>query len=143
MQLRLVSVNSNSDTQQNPIYGLFRKHFSCSQCSPVALADFCTTVPRDQKDPYEYWLRMNRAADTAVECLKEQGKSLDNPSMEVTRMFIRNCPSKDLALTFRSKTIDKWSVHEVQDFKAKAGSRTLSHSQMNYPAHRLEFLALK
>ena len=29
-------------------------------------------------------------------------------------MFIRHCPSKDLALSFRSKSIDKWSAHEVQ-----------------------------
>ncbi len=29
-------------------------------------------------------------------------------------MFIRHCPNKDLALTFRSKPIDKWSAHEVQ-----------------------------
>ena len=28
-------------------------------------------------------------------------------------MFIRNCPCKDLALTFRSKTIDRWSACEV------------------------------
>lgn len=30
-------------------------------------------------------------------------------------MFIRHCPSRDLALTFRSKTIDKWSAREVQE----------------------------
>lgn len=30
-------------------------------------------------------------------------------------MFIKNCPSAELAVTFRSKTIDKWTAHEVQD----------------------------
>ena len=30
-------------------------------------------------------------------------------------MFIKNCPSTELAMTFRSKTIDKWTAHEVQD----------------------------
>lgn len=109
--------NSNIDIHKNPdaIYGLLRKHFSCSQYSSIPLADFYTTMPKDKEDPFEYWLRLNRAADIAVECLKEQGKTLDNPSMEVTRMFIRNCPSKDLALTFRSKTVDKWTAHEVMD----------------------------
>lgn len=29
-------------------------------------------------------------------------------------MFIKNCPSKELSMTFRSKTIDKWSAVEVQ-----------------------------
>lgn len=109
--------NSDINIHNNPdaIYCLLRRHFSCSRYSPVPLADFYTTLPKEQEDPYEYWLRLNRAADIAIECLKEQGKVLDNPSMEVTRMFIRNCPSKDLALTFRSKTIDKWSAHEVQE----------------------------
>lgn len=38
---------------------------------------------------------------------------LDSPSTEVTR--IRNCTSTELAMTFRSKTIDKWTAYEVQD----------------------------
>lgn len=107
--------NSNIDVQGQPdmIYGLLRKHFSCTKYSTVPLADFYSTLPKDQEDPYDYWLRLNRAADVAAECLREQGKTLDNPEMEVARMFIRNCPCKDLALTFRSKIIDKWSACEV------------------------------
>jgi len=95
------------------IYGLLRKHFSCTKYSTVPLADFYSTLPKDHEDPYDYWLRLNRAADVATDCLKEQGKTLDNPETEVARMFIRNCPCKDLALTFRSKTIDRWSACEV------------------------------
>lgn len=30
-------------------------------------------------------------------------------------MFIRHCPSRDLALSFRSKTINKWTAREVQE----------------------------
>lgn len=122
--------NSAIDIQQHPeaIYSLLRKHFNSRQCSPIPLADFYTTLPKDQENPYEYWLRLNRAADVAVDCLKEQGKELDNPSVEITRMFIRNCPSKDLALTFRSKTIDKWSAHEVQDVLNEY------HSEMTFKA---------
>ncbi|XP_042612137.1 uncharacterized protein LOC122144976 [Cyprinus carpio] len=98
----------------NSAYSLLRKHFSCSHYSPVPLADFYTTLPEDNENPYDYWLRLNRAADVASECLQEQGKTLDKPSVEIVHMFIRHCPSKDLALTFRSKPIDKWSAHEVQ-----------------------------
>lgn len=109
--------NGEIDVQHNPhaIYGLLRKHFSSTHCSSVPLADFYSTLPKEQEDPYEYWLRLNRAADIAASCLKEQGKVFDNPGVEVTRMFIRHCPDRDLALTFRSKTIEKWSAREVQE----------------------------
>lgn len=109
--------NGEIDVQRNPqaIYGLLRKHFGSSHCSSVPLADFYSTLPGELEDPYEYWLRLNRAADVATSCLKEQGKVFDNPNVEVTRMFIRHCPSRDLALTFRSKTLDKWSAREVQE----------------------------
>ena len=92
-----------------------RKTRPDSKHDTVPLSDFYTTLPKEQEDPYEYWLRLNQAADITAECIKEQGKTLDNPRMEVTQMFIRNCPNKDLALTFRSKTADRWSAHEVQD----------------------------
>ncbi|KAL0196763.1 hypothetical protein M9458_005303, partial [Cirrhinus mrigala] len=91
------------------------KHFSCQQFSPIPLQDFYTTLPEPQEDPFDYWLRLNRTADITAECLKQQGKVLDNQLIEVTRMFIRNCPNSDLALTFRSKTIDKWTAYEVQE----------------------------
>lgn len=109
--------SSGVDIRSSPdsIYSLLRKHFSCKQFSPLPLQDFYTTLPESQEDPYDYWLRLNRAADVTAECLKEQGKQQDSLSIEVTRMFIRNCPSSDLALTFRSKTIDKWSAAEVQE----------------------------
>jgi len=110
--VRFGTRNSEVDVQHNPqaIYGLLRRH-----CSTLPLADFYSTMPKEQEDPYEYWLRLNRAADVAASCLEEQGKRFDNPSVEITRMFIRHCPSKDLALTFRFKTMDKWSAREVQE----------------------------
>lgn len=109
--------SSGVDIRRGPdsIYSLLRKHFSCKEFSPLPLQDFYTTLPEPQEDPYDYWLRLNRAADVAAECLKEQGKQQDSLSVEVTRMFIRNCPNSELALTFRSKTIDKWSASEVQE----------------------------
>ncbi|XP_043988373.1 uncharacterized protein LOC122840201 [Gambusia affinis] len=107
--------NSNINITAHPdmIFSLLRKHFSSTKYSAVPLADFYSTLPKDHEDPYDYWLRLNRAADFASDCLREQGKLFENPEMEVTRMFIRNCPCKDLTLTFRSKTIDKWSACEV------------------------------
>ncbi|XP_035984622.1 uncharacterized protein LOC118558239 [Fundulus heteroclitus] len=109
--------NSGVDMTLNPdaIYALLRKHFAAVPYSPLPLADFYTTLPRENEDAYDYWLRLNQAADVAADRLKEQGKELHCPSLEVTRMFIKNCPSKELAMTFRSKTIDKWTAVEVQD----------------------------
>lgn len=109
--------NGEVDVKHNPqaIYGLLRKHFSASHCSSVPLADFYSTLPNAREDPYEYWLRLNRAADVAANCLKEQGKRFDNPNSEIARMFIRHCPCRELALSFRSKTTDKWSAREVQE----------------------------
>lgn len=109
--------NSGIDVTLNPdaIYALLRKHFAAVPYSPLPLADFYTTLPRGNEDAYDYWLRFNQAADVAADRLKEQGKELQCPSLEVTRMFIKNCPSKELAMTFRSKTIDKWTAVEVQD----------------------------
>ena len=115
--VRFGTRNSNIDVSRNPeaIYGLLRKHFDTVPSSPLPLADFYTTLPEKDEDAFDYWLRLNRAVDLAVERLREQGKTLDYPGTEVARMFIRNCPSKELALTFRTKTVDKWSAHEVQD----------------------------
>lgn len=108
--------NSGIDMTLNPdaIFTLLRKHFAAVPYSPLPLADFYTTLPRGNEDAYDYWLRLNQAADVAAGRLKEQGKELHCPSLEVTRMFIKNCPSKELAMTFRSKTIDKWTAVEVQ-----------------------------
>lgn len=109
--------NVGIDVQHNPqaIYRLLHKHFSSTQCSSVPLADFYSTLSKDREDPYEYWLRLNKAADVVGNCLKEQGKSFENSGVEVAHMFIRHCPCRDLALIFRTKTCDKWSAREVQE----------------------------
>ncbi|KAK0152244.1 Retrovirus-related Pol polyprotein from transposon 17.6 [Merluccius polli] len=109
--------NCGIDVTLNPdaIYAPLRRHFAAVPCSPLPLADFYTTLPKSNEGAYDYWLRLNQAADVAAGRLREQGKELHCPSLEVTRMFIKNCPSKELAMTFRSKTIDKWTAVEVQD----------------------------
>lgn len=78
--------NGEIDVQHDPhaVYGLLCKHFSSTRCSSVPLDDFFSTLPKEQEDPYEYWLRLNRATDVAASCLKEQ--VFDNPSVEVTHV---------------------------------------------------------
>lgn len=109
--------NGEINVTENPnaIFCLLRKHFGVGLCSSKPLADFYSTLPKKNEDPYEFWLRLNRAVDTATCCLKERGKTFDDPSVEVTRMFIRHCPDKELSRTFRSKTLDKWSARDVQE----------------------------
>ena len=114
---RVGTRNSDIDITRDPeaIYGLLRKHFDSAPCSPLPLADFYTTLPEKEEGAFDYWLRLHRAVDIAVERLKEHGKTLESPGTEVTRMFIRNCPTPELSMTFRSKTMDKWTAHEVQE----------------------------
>lgn len=78
--------NSGINITQNPeaIYGPLRKYFATVPCSPLPLADFYTTLPKSGEDAYDYWLRLNWAADVAADRLKEQGKMLDSPVLEVT-----------------------------------------------------------
>lgn len=126
--VRFGTRNSGINITCNPdaIYGLLWKHFDSAPCSPLPLADFYSTLPGKGEDAFDYWLRLNRAVDLATERLREQGKSLESPSTEVTHMFIKNCPSAELAVTFRSKTIDKWTAHEVQDILNEYHSEMVS-----------------
>uniref|UniRef100_A0AAV2KE24 CCHC-type domain-containing protein n=1 Tax=Knipowitschia caucasica TaxID=637954 RepID=A0AAV2KE24_KNICA len=109
--------NGGLDSTQGPeaIYGLLRKHFGAGLYSSVPLADFYSIRPTANEGPYDFWLRLNNAADTAASCLAGLGKSSDIPGGDVTRLFIRHCPNKELSYTFRSKTIDKWSARDVQE----------------------------
>ena len=118
---RVGTRNSDIDITCDPeaIYVLLRKHFDSAPCSPLPLADFYTTLPEKGEEAFDYWLTLHRAVDIAVERLKEHGKTLDSPGTEVTRMFIRNCPSPELSMTFRSKAMAKWTAHEVQEILCK------------------------
>ncbi len=40
---------------------------------------------------------------------------MENMSVEVAMMFIRNCPNSDLSSVFKCKPISKWSAMEVQE----------------------------
>ncbi|RXN35516.1 gypsy retrotransposon integrase 1 [Labeo rohita] len=83
------------------IDGLLRKHFSCNHYSPVPLADFYTTLPDEDENPYDYWLRLNKAADVAFECLREQGQT--------DKMILGSNAIKSL-LTILKNTDDLWRL---------------------------------
>ncbi|XP_030638855.1 V-set and immunoglobulin domain-containing protein 10-like 2 [Chanos chanos] len=78
--------------------------------------DFYATLPFHNELPFDYWIRLNKAIDTAEGALKRQGKILDNPAREVTVMFIRHCPDPWLALVFKCKPLEEWTTGEVQSF---------------------------
>lgn len=111
--------NLKIDLEKNPddIFKLLHKHFSAKFPSSLPLANFYSTLPTDQEVAYDYWLRLNKAAELVSRSMGEQGKTFDEDSIEVTQMFIQNCPSKDLKLIFRSKMFDKWSANEAQDIQ--------------------------
>lgn len=132
--------NCGEDSKQHPdiIYSILRQYFSVKLCSPIPMADFYNTLPSVGEDAFEYWLRLNKAAETAIECLARQGKRLDDLSVEVARMFIRNCPDRELALAFKGKTIDKWMVHEVQEVINEYHSEKTLKSAQTPPAKNLK-----
>ncbi|XP_026114797.1 uncharacterized protein LOC113093154 [Carassius auratus] len=98
-----------------PIFDILKQHFGETVHSAMPLADFYATLPLKGESPFDYWIRLNRAIDVAEDCLKRQGKKLDNPSQEVTVMFVRHCPDPQLQLIFRCKPQQHWTAAEVQE----------------------------
>lgn len=97
-----------------PIFDILTQHFSDSVTSFMPLADFYDTKPSSTETAVDYWIRLNKAIDTAVEGLTRQGKTLDNPSREVTVMFITHCPDPELSLVFSCKPLEEWTASDVQ-----------------------------
>lgn len=97
-----------------PIFDILKQHFGETVSSCMPLADFYTTHPFHNELPFDYWIRLNKAIDATEEALKRQGKTLDNPTREVTVMFIRYCPDPELALIFKCKPLEEWTAGEVQ-----------------------------
>ncbi|KAK0131382.1 hypothetical protein N1851_033925 [Merluccius polli] len=80
----------------------------------MPLADFYDTKPFPTESAVDYWIRLNKAVDTAAERLKRQGKTLDNPSGEVAVMFVTHCPDPQLLLAFSSRPLEEWTATDVQ-----------------------------
>lgn len=103
------------DSRQDPglIYNILLHYFSdASSCLP--LSDFYATLPRLRENPVDYWIRLNKAADLAVEGLCRQGKQTGNMSDEVALMFVKHCPDPELSYTLKCKPIHEWTSRDVQ-----------------------------
>lgn len=103
--------------QENPniIYDILRQHFSEMTYSCMPMADFYSTVPVAGETPVEYWLRLNKAVDTAEEGLKRLGRRMEDPCQEAAMMFVKHCPDPTLAAIFKFKAPDKWTASEIQE----------------------------
>lgn len=98
-----------------PVFNILKRHFSDTAFSSMPLADFYATLPLAGEQPFDYWLRLNRAMDVAVDCLKRQNKNMENPSQELTVMFIRHCPDPSLSVVFKCKPLHQWTAAEVHE----------------------------
>lgn len=105
------------DHTVNPhvIFDILKQHFSELTYSSMPLADFYNTLPIPGEDAMEYWIRLNKTVDVVNECLKRQGRCIDDPGHEVSMMFIKHCPDQFLSSVFRFKSAEKWSACEIQE----------------------------
>ncbi|XP_041426219.1 uncharacterized protein LOC121395998 [Xenopus laevis] len=109
--------NPSIDIKRDPraIYSILKQHFGEAISSATPLADFYSTLPKLGESSLDYWIHLNQVIDLANECLKRQGKCVEDPGHEVAMMFIRHCPEPDLQCVFRCKPAEKWTVGEVQE----------------------------
>lgn len=105
----------NHVTCPNLVFDILKQHFSELTYSNMPLADFYNTLPMPREDAMEYWIRLNRMMDVADECLKRQGRGIDDPQHEVSMMFIKHCPDRALASVFKFKSAEKWTASEIQE----------------------------
>lgn len=105
------------DHVKNPhlVFDILKRHFSELTYSSMPLADFYNTLPMPSEDAMEYWIRLNKMMDVADECLKRQGRGIDDPQHEVSMMFLKHCPDLPLASVFKFKSAEKWSASEIQE----------------------------
>jgi len=95
------------------IYNVLLHYFSeAPSCLP--LTDFYGTLPKSKENPVDYWIRLNKAADLALEGLHRQGKQTENMNDEVALMFVKYCPDPELSCTLKCKPIHEWTSRDVQ-----------------------------
>lgn len=103
------------DVKKEPelVYKVLLHYFGdAPSCLP--LADFYATLPKHRENPVDYWIRLNKAADLALEGLHRQGKGTENMNDEVALMFVKHCPDPELSCTFKCKPIHEWTSRDVQ-----------------------------
>lgn len=108
---------SSPNDSQSPreIFDILKQHFGELAYSAMPMADFYNTRPLPEENAMEYWIRLNKAIDTADECLKRQGRSVECPGHEVLMMFIKYCPDPVLANRLSFKAAEEWTTSEVQE----------------------------
>ena len=109
--------NSFLKPSENPnvIIDILKQHFSELTYSSMPLADFYNTLPVVGECAMDYWIRLHKAVDVAEECLKRQGRKLEDSGREVIMMFVKHCPDSALAAILKFKTADKWTASEIQE----------------------------
>ena len=144
VRVKLRNTSTNHATNPHVIFDTLKQHFSELSYSSMPLSDFYNTLPAPGEDAMEYWVRLNKTVDVADECLKRQGRSIDDPGHEVSMMFIKHCPDQSLHSVFKFKSADKWSACEIQDRldehmqdkkSRSAAARPLRPSVVEHRAH--------
>lgn len=66
--------NPSLKPHENPkaVTDILKQHFSSVSCSSMPLADFYSTMPVAGENPFEYWIRLNKAVDAAEEGLSRR-----------------------------------------------------------------------
>lgn len=111
IKVGLKSTASSSPVSVEKIYDMLRHYFSDHPVSLLPLADFYATQPKAKESPVDYWVRLNSAAERAKGHLERSGSNMENMSVEVAMMFIRNCPDPELSSVFKCKPMSK----EIQE----------------------------
>lgn len=125
------------DAKKKPelIFNVLLHYFSeAPSCLP--LADFYATLPKHRENPVDYWIRLNKAADLALEGLHRQGKQTESMNDEVALMFVKHYPDPELSCILKCKPIHEWTSRDVQlridDYQRelRASSRTTGAAQL-------------
>lgn len=128
------------DVRQNPelIYDILLRYFSQSSSS-LPLQDFYTTLPKPKENPVDYWIRLNKAADTADEGLRRQGRKMENVSGEVAQMFAKHCPDPHLSSILKCKPVSEWNSRDIQlridEYQRELRASTLSYNVPQLKSH--------
>lgn len=80
--------------------------------SGLPLTDFYAHTPYANEGPLDYWIRLNKAAEVAEQCLISKGEPMTDFSLHLVLMFIHHCADRELALVFKSKPSREWTARE-------------------------------
>ncbi|XP_061644440.1 uncharacterized protein LOC133485100 [Phyllopteryx taeniolatus] len=111
-------------------------HYFGDTPSCLPLSDFYAVLPKRTENPVDYWLRLNKAADLALEGLCRQGRHSENMNEEVAFMFVKHFPDPEFSSVLKLKPIHESTSHDVQlridDYKRelRVSGRTYGAAQV-------------